>query len=247
VEIDPGYAEAHYNLGVTLGRLGRGAEAVAHYQRAIALRPDMPEAHNDLGNALLEQGRWDEALGQYREAVRLDPANAESLSNLGMVEGQRGQVAAAIGNYQASLALRPDNADAHGNLGTLLGRAGRWAEALASFEKALALQPASPQALNNLAWLLATCPEPLLRDGRRAAALAAEADRLSPVADPNGLDTLAAAYAEAGDFSLAVATADRALTLATAGNLPFVEDIRGRLRLYQAGSPYHEPGVALAR
>ena len=241
LEIEPGYAEAHYNLGVALGRLGRGAEAISHYQRAIALRPDMAEARNDLGGALAEQGRWEEALVQYREAVRLNPQNAASLSNLGMVEGQLGQLSAAIGSYQASLALRPDNADARGNLGTLLGRAGRWTEALASFAKALALQPGSTDALNNLAWLLATCPDAALRDGRRAAALAAEADRLATVADPNSLDTLAAAYAEAGDFALATATADRALKLAIAGNQPFVEDIRGRLRLYQGGVPYHEP------
>ena len=238
--IEPGYAEAHYNLGVALTRLGRVAEAIGYYQSAIALRPDMPEARNDLGNALLEQGRWDEAVDQYREAVRLQPANAESLSNLGMVEGQRGQLAAAISNYQASLAIRPDNADARSNLGTLLGRAGRWAEALASFEQALALRPEALEARNNLAWLLATCPEAALRDGPRAALLAGGTD-------PNSLDTLAAAYAEAGDFSLAVATAERALALAIAGNQPFVEDIRGRLRLYRGGFPYHEPGVAPSR
>lgn len=240
VAIEPGYAEAHYNLGVALARLGRGAEAIVHYQRAIALRPDMPEARNDFGSALAEQGRWDEALLQYREAVRLNPANAASLSNLGMVEGQRGQLAAAISNYQASLAIRPDNADARNNLGTLLARAGRWAEALASFEQALALQSGSLEARNNLAWLLATCPDAALRDGRRATLLAGGTDA-------NSLDTLAAAYAEAGDFSLAVATADRALTLAIAANQPFVDDIRGRLALYQGGSPYHEPGVAPLR
>ena len=240
LEIEPGYAEAHYNLGVALAGLGRGAEAIGHFRSALALRPDMPEARNDLGSALAGQGRWEEALREYREAVRLNPRNAASLSNLGMVEGQLGQLAAAISNYQTSLAIRPDNADARGNLGTLLGRAGRWAEALASFEQALALQPASLEARNNLAWLLATCPEAALRDGRRATLLAGGTD-------PNSLDTLAAAQAEAGDFPLAVATAERALSLAIAGNQPLAEDIRGRLRLYQGGSPYHEPPVAPLR
>ena len=94
---------------------------------------------------------------------------------------------------------------------------------------------------NNLAWRLATCPQAALRDGARAVELAREADRLAGGKNPDYLDTLAAAYAEAGQFPQAVEAAERALTLAVAQSNPRMEDIRARLKLYQGGSPFHEP------
>ena len=241
LKIEPGNPEVVYSLGVALARMGRTAEAIARFQAAIVSRPGMTEVRMELGSALVQQGRWEEALAEFREEARLNPANADALSNLGMVQGQQGLLDQAIGSYQAALVIRPDNPDAQGNLGTLLGRKGRWADALVHFEKALVFQPGSALAHNNIAWLLATCPEPALRDGRRAAALAQEADRLTGGTDANSADTLAAAYAEAGQYSLAVDAARRALQLAITGNSTDVEEIRRRLQLYSSGLPYHEP------
>jgi hypothetical protein len=96
-------------------------------------------------------------------------------------------------------------------------------------------------AQNSLAWLFATCPEALLRNGGRAVELAQQAEQLSGGRHPEILDTLAAAYAEAGRFPDAVTTAGQALHLAEAQtNAVLADDIRTRLKLYEANSPYHE-------
>ncbi len=72
----------HNNLGSALQDQGNLEEAVACYQRALALKPDYAEAHNNLGNALKDQGRPDEAIACYRRAQELKPDYAVAGSNL---------------------------------------------------------------------------------------------------------------------------------------------------------------------
>ena len=91
------------------------------------------------------------------------------------------------------------------------------------------------------AWLLATCPEASLRDGKKAVELAQQAVQLSGGKSPEILDTLAAAYVEAGRFPEAIKTAQRVLDLSAAQNKkPLAEVIQNQLKLYEANSPYHE-------
>ena len=82
VELDPGDAEAHGNLGIALAGQGRHAEAVAHYEAALAVAPGSAEVHNNLGSALARLGRVDEAVGHYAEAVRLRPGYGTAHYNL---------------------------------------------------------------------------------------------------------------------------------------------------------------------
>ena len=137
--------------------------------------------------------------------------------------------------------MQPDYALAHYNLGRGLAQKGQWAEAIAHYQRALIIQPGAVPPQKELAWLLATCPQAALRNGAQALALAREAERLSGGKNPDYLDVLAAAYAEAGQFPQAVEAAGRALALAAAQNNPQVEKIRARLKLYQGRSAYHEP------
>jgi tetratricopeptide (TPR) repeat protein len=118
---------------------------------------------------------------------------------------------------------------------------GEFAAAITQFQKILELDPRHVAAQNNLAWLLATCPEASLRDGKRAVGLARQAEELSGGKSPEILDTLAVAYAEAGDFDNAIAAAKRMLTMAAARNDTLLaEAVTNRLRLYEAHIPYHE-------
>lgn len=95
------------------------------------------------------------------------------------------------------------------------------------------------QNLNEAAWLLATSPDPAVRDGTRALALARRACEESKWQDPASIDTLSAAYAETGDFAEAVRTQERALRL---GNLSAQERpaYENRLLLYRDKKPFRE-------
>src|SRR5207249_4173925 len=120
----------------------------------------------------------------------------------------------AADEYQIVLALDPTDRDALLNLAGTLTRLGRTEEAKRHYEEALRLDPASIEALNNQAWLLATSGDPKLRDGARAVELAEQACRLTGFKTTVMVGTLAAAYAESGRFSEAVAAAQKACELA---------------------------------
>jgi Flp pilus assembly protein TadD len=139
------------------------------------------------------------------------------------------------------LEIKPGNAKAHFNLGLSLKRKGDIADAIAEWREAIRLQPNHAKFLNQLAWVLATSPTGEIRDGTEAVGLARQALRLSGGQEPAILDTLAAAYAEAGRFSEAVETLKRAVSLAAArGDTALADAIRPRIKLYRAATPYRE-------
>ena len=239
--IDPNFAEAQNNLGILLARQGQIPEAIGHYQKAIELNPDCAECYNNLGNLLATQGRTTEAVEQFQKALEIEPDYAKAHYNLADIFFAQGEWRGAVEQYQQALKQMPDSIHAHYQLGLALQCRGRFAAAIAQFQKVLELDPQHVAAQNNLAWLLATCPEASLRDGKRAMELAWQAEQLSGGNHPEILDTLAAAYAEAGRFGEAVETAKRALNLpATKNNKPLAEAIQIRLKLYEAGFQFRD-------
>jgi len=239
---DPTFAEAHSNLGFLLAKEGRTAEAIAEYRKAIELNPKRAEFYNNLGNLLATSGRNAEAIEQFRKALEVEQKNAKVRLNLANVLTSQGQWDEAIEQYQQALNQMPDSIHAHYQLGILLQGRGRFAEAVAQFQRILALDPRHVPAQNNLAWLLATCPDAKLRNGTNAVELAQQAERLSGGRSPEILDTLAAAYAEAGQFDRAVETAKRALNIfAGQGNRALAAAVQVRLKLYEAGFPFRDP------
>ena len=134
-----------------------------------------------------------------------------------------------------------EDADTHYDLGNVLKAQGKSKQAAASYRRALRLSPGLTAATNNLAWMLATHPDPELRDGLEAVRLAERACQPGGDRHPTLLDTLAAAYAEAGRLDEAVETAQKALIRATETNRhELAGEIRGRLKVYESGLPYRE-------
>jgi tetratricopeptide (TPR) repeat protein len=246
LKLNPVLAEAENNLGNALFRKGQMDEAILHFQKFLELcldrgDGDRAEGHYNLGNALLQKGQIGEAIAHYREAVKLRPDYAEAQNNLAGVLLQEGRVDEAILHYQKVLELRPDREKAHYNLGNALLQKEKGEEAIAQYEKALQIDPRSISALNQLAWVLATNSEAQIRNGAKAIELARQADQLSGGKNPIILHTLAAAYAESGQFSQAVETAQDALKLAVIeGNTALAEALRQVIGLYQMGKSYHQ-------
>jgi tetratricopeptide (TPR) repeat protein len=242
LKVRPNNAEAHSGLGVALTARGEPDEAIAHFQRALEIKPDYAEAYDHLGAALAHRGEFDEAIAQCRRALEIKPDYAEAHNNLGAALVGRGRVDEAMSHYRRALEIKPDYAEAHYNLGLALAGCGRIKEAIEHYQKSLQPKPDYAEALNELAWLRATCPEATFRDGTAAIELAQRAIRLSGGKTPEMLDTLAAAYAEAGMFSQATETVGKALDLARRQNKTvLVEKLKARLCLYGVvGTPYRE-------
>ena len=150
-------------------------------------------------------------------------------------------MADALPHFEKALSIDPASAEAHYKLGTLYYLGRRVREALAEWRQAMALDPKHVPALNRAALVLAASPDPSLRNGSEAVALAERAVALSAERDPAVMDTLAAAYAEAGRFPEATRTARRALNLANQQrDAQLAQALTTRIALYEAGTPFRE-------
>src|SRR5262249_31273129 len=109
------------------------------------------------------------------------------------------------------------------------------------YEQALKISPKSISALTNLAWVLATCPDGSLRNGSRAVEIATQADELLGGTNPLVQRTLAAAYAENGEFAKAIRTARSAMQLARMhGEESLTTDLDQQIAIYKLGIPYRQ-------
>ena len=164
----------------------------------------------------------DEAIVHYQKAVQINPGYAKAHYNLGGALLQKGSVDEAMVHYQKALQIDPDYAEVHLILGNVLLQKGDVGEAMAHYQKAVQINPDNVEAQNNLAWMLAAAPQASLRNGRQAVELAQRANQLAGGENPIILRTLAAAYAEAGQFSDAQLSVQQAMVLArAAGRQPW--------------------------
>jgi Tfp pilus assembly protein PilF len=226
-----------------LSHATRGGHDEAIGENTAAARPNpklLAQAFCSRGVSLRTKGD-DSAIEYFRRAVDLDSESAEAQNNLGAALAACGRLDEAVPHYRKALEIKRDYVDAHYNLALALSSSGRTEGAIAHYQKVLRIAPDHAMALNNLAWLRATCPEAALRDGAAAVELAQRANGLTGGKTPEMLDTLAAAYAEAGMFSKAKETAAEALALARRRNqAALAGKVQARLRLYEAGTPYRQ-------
>jgi tetratricopeptide (TPR) repeat protein len=149
--------------------------------------------------------------------------------------------------FRHAATVTEGNYFAHFGIANGLRREGRLGDAVVEYRRALELRPHWSRAANNLAWVLATAPDPSLRDPAAAIRLAEPLARRDPP-DPNHLDTLAAAYAAGGRFDAAVRAAERAARAADGAGLPAVaRAARANLARYRAGQRVVDPGSPGAR
>jgi tetratricopeptide (TPR) repeat protein len=236
---DPNNPVRHDQVAMLLLSAGQLDQAIGHMRESLKLDPKSAPTHYNLGLALSAQRKLDQALAEFREAVRLDPDHADANNNAGAMLHLAGRLGEAASYYRRAIQLRPDNAEAHSNLGRLYTAMSQDRAAADEFRKAIDVRADHPSALAGLAWVLATSADPAVRNHQEAVGTAEQAAALTGNADPAALDTLAAAYAAAGDFVRATSTAERALTAASrAGNTTLAEQIRARLRLYRGRQPY---------
>jgi tetratricopeptide (TPR) repeat protein len=146
---------------------------------------------------------------------------------------EHGRPDEAILHFERALALAPDDAQARSHLGSALRLQGRAAEALAQWRQALEEQPDLLMALDEAAWVMATNSEASVRNGAKAVELAERAVRVSGRQQPRILATLAASYAEAGQFPRAVETAQQNQQQLAIG-------LNSMIARYQAGTPFRD-------
>ena len=185
--------------------------------------------------------RWRDSAGLYEYMLTLAPGEDLLHYNLACLLGSRGESDGAISHYREALRINPDFLQAHSNMGEILQMQGKTAEAIEQYNKAVKLGSNFVTPLNKLAWLRATNPEPEVRDANEAVTLAERAAILSKYKNVEVPNTLAAAYAAAGQFDDAVTTAQLALSAASDPNdNELADQIAERLELYRQAKPYRQ-------
>lgn len=219
------------------------AEAEKHFDEAVKYNPDYPEAQSNLGQILAMQGKFDEAEPRFLAALKLQPNDAEAHQRYATLLLRQGRIPEGLAQMRMALDYSASpKIETRLRYASLLHQSGDLASAIAQYRAVLAVEPNSVEALNNLAWILATSSDDKIRNGAEAVQLAERASRLPPAKGMCVPGTLAAAYAEAGRFQDAIATAEQAVKAETAaGETQFAAMNQQLLNFYRAGQPFHQP------
>jgi serine/threonine-protein kinase len=239
IEISPNYATAHHTLGRVLREKGDLAGAAAAFNRAAEIDPGYSAPHWFLGASALLQGDVGAAADAYRKAFDRENTTSGAWRFGGYMREDLKRLPGAVAALKKAIELNPRDFLARYILGQILQDQGRYTEAEQAYLGAIQAKPTSVLAYDGLARLLAACPEDKIRDGKRAVEYAATACEQSRWKDPLYLDTLAAAYAEAGQFEEAVSYQTRVLD-----DPALQSDLRtaakARLELYRQRKPFRE-------
>jgi len=150
---DPKVIDAWFTLGNMAGRRGRQEDAIAHFKRALALKPDDEEAVINMAHAYRKMGRDDDALVGYRRFLDLDPKNAQVHYEIAQIMIDRGDYATAATELKAALDVEPKMAAARNAMGVVALNQGDLPSADAQIRQALELKPDVRLAHFNLALL----------------------------------------------------------------------------------------------
>jgi tetratricopeptide (TPR) repeat protein len=234
----PRDARGYIARGATYLALKNVDKAVADFNEAIRLGPKSATSYFHRGNAFATKGDHDKAVADFSEAIRLDPKLAAAYLNRGNSLKIKGDVAKQISDYNESIRLDPRNSLAYYARAQVREDQGDVVRALADYDESIRLNPQFASAYNNRAWILATNADAAVRDGKRAVESATKLCELDGWENCSNLDTLAAAYAEAGDYASAMKWQAKAVEVAPA---PDKADLQTRVVLYRMMKPYHEP------
>jgi tetratricopeptide (TPR) repeat protein len=212
-------------------------KAVSDFNEAIRVNPQYTNAYAERAAAYRNLGELDRAIVDYSEAMRRDPTNLEYVLERGATWREAKNFDKAIADHSEAIRLEPTaiNHSIRSYTYELQGDHGR---AIADLEEALRLEANNMFYLTRIATLYAASPSAEHRNGRRAVELATRAEKQSTGRDEEVIATLAAAHAEAGNFSKAVELQQRAVELSRSGSKA---EFQARLDQYRKRQPYRLP------
>lgn len=235
ITIDPNDARTYEDLGIAYLESGRYEESVQAYKQALEIDPNSAIIHNYLGVVYSQLDLYEHAVEACERAIKIDPNCAPACYNLGVFYCKLERYEQAIEASKKAVKIEPNFSVAYYNLGFVYYESKRFGEAIEAYMQATAIDPNNSSSLNDLAWLYSTCPEDEFRNGKTAVELAKGQMALTGPNDHGSLDTLAAAYAESGDFEKAIEYQKKAIELAG-------DDVKGeyekRLAAYKANKPW---------
>jgi len=214
-------------------------EAIASFSMVIQFEPTNANAIFNRAAVYHAKGEFEKSIADYDKYILLNPTNDLAFKSRASDYAGLGQTDKAISDWNDGLRLNPNDATALAMRGFQYSRNGQFNDAQKDYYKAIQLNPTNASAWNNLGWLRATCPFASMRNGKEAVEAATKACVFSNWKNGQRIDTLAAAFAEAGDFQQAIKYQRQALGL-NGANEKERKEMESRLELYEEQKPFHE-------
>ncbi len=242
LELQPGVlltlvhrAEAHLHNG-------QPKLALSDVELVLEKQPGLIAARRIRAEIYADMGRLPEAIEEMRQLAEAVPKQTGLKMQLALYYLVNKQPLQAIKAYNEVLRVDKKNFLALRSRGDAYLNLGEHAEAVADFERALEMNGTDTPLLNNYAWLLSTSPQARVRNGQQAVELATKACELTKYQKPHILSTLAAAYAESGDFDSAVKWSEQAVSITSTedGDQATNEQLIAELASYRLGKPWRE-------
>lgn len=241
IKADPECLANYVSRGSVYNVQGKFELGEKDYAQLAKLAPTNYLAYIGMGDSKKGRGQVIESLKDYSEAVRLHPtffpARISRITAYVAVKDYK----SALADFDEMARMSPTNAEVYANRSFIKFKLGRYEEGVADGWKALSLDSSSVVANNNLAWLFAVSPDDKIRDGKKAIELAQKACSLTGFKYPDGLGTLAVAYAEVGDFDEAVKWQKECIAARqSSSDTEVLNDDKERLVLFEHKRPYRD-------
>lgn len=240
LRLNPRLAAAYHARGMALMKKNNLEDALKDLQEAINLSPSWQFYE---GAAVLFEAKheWSEALKDIDRAIELDPKAPIPYASRAYVELRYQQYDKVIADAGHAISLDHNATVAYIARANAFIRLKRYEDADKDVQSAANTDVKRPAGkFNEIAWLRATCLDEKMRNGKIAVEFGTKACDLSKWKEARYIDTLAAAYAETGDFESAVKWQQQALQMLEEAPLPNMPELRARLALYQQHQPYRD-------
>ncbi len=248
-DIDQAMKLAPHDLNLLLMRArlyhaaDRNALAKTDIDNVLQAQPDFAPGIELRTSILASLGKFDEAIKDIHTLLERDPDNTLLKLQLAIYLNAAGESQKAIDQFSEILKTDPNNGVAYRGRADAYLNIGDHKNAVADYEVAIKTAKDDSGILNNFAWVLATSPDDTLRNGKRAIELATEACKLTEYKQAHILSTLAAAYAETGDFESARKWSAKSVELSDADMKP---QLQQELESYQQNKPWREKKIEVS-
>lgn len=239
----------YFLRGALYGQMKDYAKAMADANQALRRDSNLLPALRLKGILYLEQEKYEDAVRifqQLRSKAKDAEGKLEATTQIAYAISKQGKYKTASEMLKKELEKEPDNADVLRSLADMELLFGHWEAAKTLYARLLEISPKDSGVLNNYSWLLSTCPDDQYRDGAKALEYGKLAAEETLYAAPHILSTLAAAYAEQGDFESARSWAKKAVELGEKEKHESLDSLKEELASYEENKPWRETSEVLA-
>jgi tetratricopeptide (TPR) repeat protein len=244
IRLEPDAAIAYQARAAVYHQTHDYDKALADISEAIRLSPETGLFYNDRGCIYKSLDNYPKANEQFTEAIRIDPKLALAYSNRGINWHVQKQYDKAMADFDKAIELDPKLTHAYAFRGYVWSKEGHYNQALRDWDEAIRLSPEEPWGYYNKARLYAACESVGHRDGQLALENAQKACELSYWEEWPCVATLAAAYAELGQFDEAIKWQKKAIAINKNPEERDSREQRDRLNLYESGMPFRDSEVS---